>query len=120
MTKLFRNLSMATALVFLVGCASAPSNPAVGVWDVNINSPAGAQAGVWTFAADGTGVMGSDLGDFEISGIVYAGNQLSFSVDIDAGGQSLSLSFSGTVDGDSLAGEFASDFGAFDVAGSRQ
>ena len=40
--------------------------------------------------------------------------------DIDAGGQSLSLSFSGVVEGDSLTGAFGSDFGDFDVTGTRQ
>lgn len=120
MEKIFRNLSLVTVLLLFVGCASAPSNPAVGAWNVNINTPVGDQAGVWTLAADGTGVMGSDQGDQAISGIMYDGNGVSFSVDIDAGGQALSLSFTGTVDGDSLVGEFGSDFGAFDVSGSRQ
>ena len=120
MGKIFRNLSFVTVLLLLVGCASAPSNPAVGAWNVSINTPVGEQAGVWTLAANGTGVMGSDQGDQAISGIMYDGNSVNFSVDVDAGGQALSLSFSGTVDGDSLVGEFASDFGAFEVSGSRQ
>ena len=119
MTKLTRTLSIATILVFLGACAAGTA-PGVGAWDVNIITPVGAQSGVWTINADGTGVMGSDLGDQVIDGIMLEGNSIAFDVDIDAGGQALSLSFSGTVEGDSLDGEFASDFGAFDVTGSRQ
>lgn len=120
MKHLVRSLSVATVLVLLAACASAPSSPAVGVWDVGISTPVGDQTGVWTFAADGTGMMQSDLGDQELSGVTLDGNSISFLVDIDAGGQALSLSFTGMVDGDSLTGEFGSDFGAFAVSGTRQ
>ncbi len=119
MKKAITNLSIIIALALLVACAS-PTSPGVGVWDVNINTPLGAQAGVWTIAADGTGVMESDLGDQSLEGIVLQGNSISFDVDIDAGGQSLSLSFMGEVEGDALTGEFSSDFGPFGVTGTRQ
>lgn len=119
MTKLIRTLSIATVLVFLAACAAGPA-PGVGMWDVNINTPVGAQTGVWTINADGSGVMGSDLGDQTLDGIMLEGDTIAFDVDIDAGGQSLSLSFSGTVEGDSFEGEFSSDFGAFSVTGTRQ
>ena len=119
MKKIITNSSIIIAMAFLVACAT-PISPGVGVWDVNINTPAGAQSGVWTRADDGTGVMGSDLGDQSIDGIVLEGNTISFDVDIDAGGQSLSLSFLGTVEGDALSGELSSDFGPFGVTGTRQ
>ena len=120
MRNLIRNLLTATALVILAACAGAPVIPAVGMWDVSINTPVGEQSGVWTIAADGTGIMASDLGDQDIEGIILEGNSISFDVDIDAGGQSLSLSFSGTVEGDTLSGDFSSDFGDFSVTGTRQ
>jgi hypothetical protein len=119
MTKFIKTISISTVLIFLAACAAAPA-PGVGAWDVSINTPVGEQAGVWTINADGTGVMGSDQGDQDIDGIVLDGDSIAFDVDIDAGGQSLSLSFSGTVDGDSLDGVFDSDFGAIDVTGTRQ
>lgn len=119
MTKFIRTLSISASFALLVACA-AETSPGVGVWDVNIDTPVGSQAGVWTINSDGTGIMGSDLGDQAIEGIALEGNTIAFDVDIDAGGQSLSLSFSGTVNGDSLDGEFASDFGAVPVSGSRQ
>jgi hypothetical protein len=119
MTKFIRTLSISASFALLVACAAGTS-PGVGVWDVIIDTPVGSQAGVWTINADGTGTMGSDLGDQAIEGIALEGNTIAFDVDIDAGGQNLSLSFSGSVNEDSLDGEFSSDFGPFSVSGSRQ
>ncbi|MBT72367.1 MAG: hypothetical protein CMQ15_10080 [Gammaproteobacteria bacterium] len=117
--KLIRNLSCVAIMALLASCA-APGSPGVGVWDVSIVTPVGEQGGTWTINADGTGIMGSDQGDQAIEGIMFDGNSVAFNVDFDAGGQSLSLSFSGTVEGDSLDGEFDSDFGAIPVNGTRQ
>jgi len=104
--------------LFLVSCGQ---NPAVGDWDIEMNTPIGAQAAVLTINADGTGIMSADgLGEAAIDGITFEENALSFNADIDAQGQALSLSFTGTVEGDVLAGEFGSDFGAFGVTGARQ
>jgi len=119
MTKFIRTLSISTSFALLVACAAGTSH-GVGAWDVIIDTPVGSQAGVWTINADGTGIMGSDQGDQAIEGIALEGNTIAFDVDIDAGGQSLSLSFSGTVNEDSLDGEFSSDFGPVPVSGSRQ
>jgi len=118
-TRLIRKLSWAAVIVLLASCAASVS-PGVGVWDISISTPVGEQGGTWTINADGTGIMGGDQGDQAIEGIVLDGNSVAFDVDIDAGGQSLSLSFSGTVAGDSLNGEFDSDFGAIAVSGTRQ
>jgi hypothetical protein len=120
MKNLVSSSMVAAAILFLTACASTSAPPAVGAWDVNINTPVGAQAGVWTLNADGTGIMGSDQGDQAIDGITYDGNSVVFSVDIDAGGQSMSLSFDGMAMGDTISGEFSSDFGAFDVTGTRR
>jgi hypothetical protein len=107
------------SVVILAGCAaSAP--PAVGVWNVEMDTPLGALPAVLTINADGSGSMVAEgLGDAPISGITFDGNTVAFEAEIDAQGQTLVLEFSGTVDGDSVEGEFGSDFGAFGVSGSR-
>ena len=120
MIRIIRNTVAAAMLVILAACAAGNSNPLAGSWDTTVITPVGEQAGVWTFLDDGTGIMSSDQGDQAIDGVVVDGNSVSFDVDIDAGGQSLNLSFSGMVEGDSLTGAFGSDFGDFDVTGSRQ
>ena len=121
--RIIRNTVAAAMLVILAACAAGNSNPFAGSWETTVSTPLGDQVGVWMIASDGTGIMSSDQGDQgdqAIDGIVVDGNNVSFDVDIDAGGQSLSLGFSGAIEGDSLTGAFGSDFGDFDVTGTRQ
>ena len=111
---------LALNLFALIGCeASTP--PAVGVWGVEMNTPLGNIPATLTINEDGSGSMGADqLGEAPISGITFDGNSVAFETSIDAQGQSLTLQFNGSIDGDSLNGEFGSDFGSFGVTGSRQ
>ena len=117
MKKLIGGSIMAFLLV-LAGCAS--TNPAVGAWDIEMQTPLGAMPAVLTISEDGTGSMAGDLGVQELSGIQVDGNNINFSTSIDAQGQSISLTFSGSVEGDLMVGEFGSDFGSFSVSGTRQ
>ncbi|HJO11416.1 MAG: hypothetical protein QGG67_20825 [Gammaproteobacteria bacterium] len=111
---------MALCLVTLVGCAGGGS-PAVGAWDIAMNTPIGDLEVVLTINEDGTGTMSSDaLGEAALSGIVFDGNAVNFAADIDAQGQTLTMEFSGSVEGDVLEGEFGTDFGALSVSGNRQ
>ena len=117
--KNFKSGWLVLTLALLAGCA-ASTPPGVGMWNVEMNTPLGALPATLTLNADGSGVMGSDqLGEAPIDGVTYDGNTIAFDAEIDAQGQTLVLEFTGTVDGDSLSGEFGSDFGAFDVTGSR-
>lgn len=119
--KKFISGCLALTLVTLVACAGGGSAPGVGVWGVEMNTPLGALPATLTLNADGSGNMSAEgLGDAPISGVMYEGNTIGFEAEIDAQGQTLVLDFTGTVDGDSLVGEFGSDFGAFEVTGSRQ
>ena len=120
MLRIIRNTTVAAMLVILTACAAGNSNPFAGSWDTMATTPVGNQSSVWTINEDGTGMMASDQGNQAVDGIVVDGNNVSFTLDVDAGGQSLSLRFSGVVEGDSLSGVFASDFGDFDVTGTRQ
>jgi len=120
MLRTIRNSAAAAMLVILAACAAGNPNPFVGSWNTMATTPLGNQASVWMILDDGTGIMSSDQGEQPVDGIVVDGNNVSFNLDIDAGGQFLSLRFSGVVEGDSLSGAFASDFGDFDVTGTRQ
>ena len=120
MLRIIRNTVAASMLVILTACAAGSSNPFAGTWDTMATTPLGDQASVWTISEDGTGIMSSDQGEQPVDGIVVDGNNVSFDLDIDAGGQFLTLRFSGVVEGDSLTGAFASDFGDFGVTGTRQ
>ncbi len=112
---------LAFALTVLVGCAGTSTPAGVGVWNIEMNTPLGAMPATLTMNEDGSGSMAADgMGSAPVSGITYDGNSVAFSAAIDAQGQSINLDFTGTVDGDSLSGEFGSDFGAFGVTGTRQ
>ena len=118
--KLLTRITSLAAILLLAACAGSSAPPAVGVWDAQMETPIGAQAMVLTIGADGTGIMGGDQGDQPISGIVMEGNDVSFDADIDAQGQSITLSFSGTVEGDALTGSFSTPFGDLDVNATRR
>ena len=109
------------SLAILAGCVAGGPPPAVGVWDIEMNTPLGVLPAVLTLNEDGSGTMAADaLGEAPIDGIVYDDNMVTFMAEVDAQGTTLVLEFSGTVDGDSIEGEFDSDFGAFGVSGTRQ
>lgn len=127
------SLLLLGALAF--GCASgggappvpaeppAPAIPAaVGSWTFTIDTPAGTQNPAVTIAGtEGalTGTFGSPDGEVDMTTVSFADGTLEFSVTIDFGGQAITLNFSGTVDGDSVDGTFASDFGDFPGSGVR-
>ena len=138
--KISRLMSVLTILLVVAaltsGCASsgaggsaapaappAPMIPAeVGSWTVTIDTPAGTQTPTLTIAGtEGalTGSFSGPAGDTELSEVMVTDGTLTFSVEIDAGGQMISLTFSGMVDGDSLTGTFGSDFGDFPATGVR-
>lgn len=121
MKRIFKGLVFLTANVLLAACASAPANPFVGVWDVSINTPMGVMGATLDVASDLSGAMRSDqLGATAMKGVTVTGNAVSFNVVIDAQGQTLPLSFAGTIDGRNLSGNFDSDFGAIPVTAVRQ
>ena len=110
----------ALLLVALAGC-SQRTPPGVGVWEVSVDSPIGVLQGTLTLNADGTGVMTSaELGEARLEGAVFDGADITFDLEVDAQGQMVMLGFSGSVEGDALNGQFASDFGSFPVTGTRQ
>ena len=118
MIKLTRNLLIVISLLFLVACTKP--HPAVGTWDISIDTPVGIMNMVLHIAEDGTGLLVSvELGEQSITDILLGEDSITFSVDVDAQGQMSTLDFTGTVADDVLSGEFGSDFGILAVTGSR-
>lgn len=123
MIKRVGSLMAVTLVALLLGaCAgmSAP-HPAVGSWELTIDTPLGAMSSDLTVNEDLTGTMSSqDLGTAPLSQINLGdGNMLSFAVEVDAQGTVMVLDFSGMVEGDTLTGNFDTDFGAIPVTGQR-
>jgi len=121
MKRIYKSVMIVAATIFLAACASTPANPFVGMWDVSINTPMGAMGATLDVTPDMMGSMTSEqLGATAMQGITVTGNAVSFNVEIDAQGQMLALSFAGMIDGDSLTGNFDSDFGAIPVTATRK
>ena len=79
----------------------------------------GAGTTVYTTTGETSGT-GYVAGGKTLTGVTVQDNAVSFQTIIDAQGQTLTLRFSGTIDGDSLAGNFDTDFGAIPVTGVRR
>ncbi len=67
-----------------------------------------------------TGTLKGGMGNQELSNLEVNGNTLTFSFSTDGGGQTITVSYELTVDGDSIEGSMAAgSFGSFDVEGAR-
>ncbi|MDX1477879.1 MAG: hypothetical protein R3301_09255, partial [Saprospiraceae bacterium] len=97
----------------------------VGLWSYEVEIPGQTQTGTLTISGsdgDYSGEIKSDEDDevSDINGIVLEGNRLSFTMDMDGGGQTMTLEFELEVDGDSYEGEVSvGEFGTFPISGSK-
>ena len=111
--------------VLISGCASlgggGSSNPLVGTWDLVVESQLGTNEQTLVVGSDMTGnITSADLGDSAISNAAADGNSVTFDVTFDIQGQELPAKFEGTIDGDSISGEYVTELGNGTVTGTRQ
>lgn len=112
-------------LALVLSLASAPAraqSSAAGDWDLNVESPQGAQTITLSLQLDGekaTGSLTSMIGTMPVTGTV-AGGKLDVSGNLDAQGLSLLLGLSGNFTGDTVSGSMkVGDFGEFPFSGKR-
>jgi len=113
-------LAFALVGLFLCGVAPAaaqeqakPEAPAekvdvTGVWDMTVETPNGPIQNVGTLKQEGeklTGTMASQMGEVALEGTVV-GNEIKWILNIDMGGQQMSIAFAGKVEGDKMTGLF--------------
>ena len=87
-----------------------------GVWDMVVESPQGAMDIVGTFKQEGeklTGTQAGQMGEVALEGTVV-GNEIKYVINIDMGGQQMSIAFAGKVEGDTMTGVF--EFGGMGSA----
>lgn len=93
-----------------------------GKWDLNLNSPMGAQAMTFEVATAGddlTGNITSPMGAMDITDGKVDGDTLSWKVALTQP-MPITLEFSGKVDGDSISGQAQlGTFGSASFSGSR-
>ena len=112
------------AMIALIsGCATmggGSANPSVGTWLIVVDSPLGTSEQTLVIASDMTGTLEAEqVGTLELNNVASEGNSLSFDVVFEIQGQELAAKFDGTIDGDSISGEFITDFGNATITGTR-
>jgi hypothetical protein len=79
-----------------------------GVWDMTVETPNGAIENVGTLKQEGeklTGTLASQMGEIALEGTVV-GTEIKWVLNIDMGGQQVSIAFAGKVEGETMAGIF--------------
>jgi hypothetical protein len=113
-----RHLLVAAVLVIATSAGLLAQEPAkaekidlTGVWESTIDSPQGATTSTATYKQEGeklTGTHVGQMGELPLSGTVK-GDDISYTITIDAQGQKFVLTYTGKVDGDTIKGTV--DFG---------
>jgi curli biogenesis system outer membrane secretion channel CsgG len=121
---------IAIALACLVACAvpsyaqeaakpdaAAAKVDVSGVWDMSVETPNGPIENVATLKQEGeklTGTLASQMGEIAMEGTVV-GSEIKWVLNIDMGGQQMSIAFAGKVEGETMAGVF--EMGGMGTAG---
>ena len=115
---------LAVAVVSLGACATlfggGAAIPAVGTWDTTVESQLGTSEQVLVINDDLTGSVSTGDAELAISNVVAEGDTLNFDITFDIQGSPLEAKFSGTIDGDSITGEYVTDLGNGELTGTRQ
>jgi hypothetical protein len=92
----------------------------VGTWKLTMQTPFGLQTPSLRIAADGTGGLGSSLGEVPLTNLQVTGDSAEFSAQVPTPMGSFSIGFDVTARGDALSGNFKSPLGATPLSGTRQ
>ncbi len=114
--------SLVLALTLPAAFAQAQKYEALlGEWDAETE---GAQyTFVFTFTMEeGTlaGVFEGQSGEVEMQNLTFEDNRVTFTVEIDTGGQSMTIDFEAFIDGDSLEGMLSMEFGEAPITGTKR
>lgn len=106
---------VAALIITGVGLAGAQEQgkgiDVTGSWESTVESPQGAMTSAATYKQTGeelTGTHVGQMGELQLKGTVK-GNAISYQITLEMGGQQLTITYSGTVDGDTITG--TADFG---------
>jgi hypothetical protein len=125
MKQIVSLLALSCALVLATATAAdkpekAPADVA-GIWNLTVEFSGGGGNPVFTFKQDGgklTGRYAGALGEAEVTGTIK-GNEIKFAFTI--AGQSESVTYTGTVDGDAMKGKVSfGSYGEGTFAGKKQ
>jgi len=100
---------LALAVAVPVQSQDAPKDQKIditGTWEMTVESPQGSMVVTATYKQDGEKLTGShlsEMGEAPLTGTVK-GNEIEYTITIDAGGQGFSIVHKGKVDGDTIKG----------------
>jgi hypothetical protein len=106
--KILRRLFITMlASMALAGAALAADANVAGEWDFTVETQAGTGTPHFSLKQDGTNVTGTykgQLGEAPVTGTVK-GNELTINFKVNAQGADLGITYSGTVEGDTIKGK---------------
>lgn len=92
----------------------------LGEWDAEVDMQSEVIMAVITFKEDKSGDFKTTDDSYKIYDIDIADSDLKFGMTVDLDGQELKTTFEGKLEGDSIVGEFISDFGNAPMAAKRK
>lgn len=93
----------------------------LGTWDVETEN--GQYAFEFIFSMENDilkGVFIGTSGETDMEKLSYEDNKLTFTVNVEAGGQSMAIDFSATIEGDNLEGMLSLEFGESNISGKKR
>jgi len=109
-------------LVTLLAAAQEKKYEALlGEWDAQTED--GQYTFVFVFSMEEEtlkGLFKGSTGDYEMEDLSFKDNELTFSVNIDAGGQTMSIDFSATIEGETLKGFLSMEYGESNISGKKR
>lgn len=123
--------AFALAASVLAAPAIAQESPVLGAWDTKVESPMGEFPAKWTFAqgeegptldiepVQAEGGPGGPPMEMTVSDLVIEEGAFSFTQSVATPQGDMAIAITGTVDGDALAAEANTDFGAMPITGTR-
>ena len=93
----------------------------IGTWDIELTDAGMVMEFVFKMEEDTlVGEMIFEMGGGVMENIVFEDNKLSFSLTVDAGGQTVGVDATATVDGDTMVGYMDTDMGGSDFTGTKK
>ena len=117
-------LVLISMMVGMFGCGAELAGKAgaaalVGTWELTTESERGTRTRELVINEDLTGTYQSRNREFPVTDLTVEGDQVSFNIKMSFGEREFAFGFAGTLEGDSLNGEFTSPRGSRKVTGKR-
>jgi len=95
----------------------------IGAGRLHVQTEDGQYTFVFIFSMEGEtlkGLFKGTSGDYKMEDLSFEDNELSFTVNIDAGGQTMSIDYSATIKGDILDGYLSMEYGEANITGKKR